>query len=71
MCENRVGYWFTRSNGTSKEYFVRCGNTDPYGGRAVCDDCAGDAGKRAEIERAEASIRADNAASRAAGWGDW
>ena len=71
MCDNRVSYWFTRRNGASKEYFVRCGNTDPYGERAVCDACRSDPAKMAVINRLERLVAEDNATSRAAGWGDW
>lgn len=68
MCETRVSYWIPKG-GSHKEYFVRCGNTDPYGGRAVCDECEDRHGERIAAE--ERAIAADNAASHSAGWGDW
>lgn len=71
MCENRVSYWLTRGNGMSKEYFVRCGNTDPYGRRAICEECSSAPAKMAEINRLERLVEEDNETSRAAGWGDW
>ena len=75
MCENKVGFWVPRGH-HSRDYalverWVKCGRTDPWGGRAVCDDCASDPGTMAEIERQEAAIAADNWASRSAGYGDW
>ena len=70
MCTNRVSYWIPRGH-SHKEYFVRCGNTDPYGGRAICDTCADDRDKMAEISAHERQIADDNATSHAAGWGDW
>jgi hypothetical protein len=70
MCENKVGFWVPRGY-DYRETWVKCGRTDPWGGRAVCDTCASDPAIAADIERAEATIAADNAASRSAGWGDW
>lgn len=72
MCTNHVSYWFQRSwSRQPREYFVRCGNTDPYGGRAICDTCSSDPATMAEIDRHERTIAEDNAASHSAGWGDW
>lgn len=71
MCENKVGFWVAGNRFGYREVQVKCGRTDPWGGRAVCDDCAQDPATMADIERHEESIAADNAASRSAGWGDW
>mgnify|MGYP003120198513 CR=1 FL=1 len=49
---------------------VRCGNTSPYGDRAVCEKCAADPAEIRRIERHEENIAADNAALRSAGWGE-
>ena len=70
MCDNKVSFWVPRGY-VYRETFVQCGRTDPWGGRAVCDDCASDPVISADIERQEAIIAADNAASRSAGFGDW
>jgi hypothetical protein len=36
MCNNKVSYYIPRGY-DYREFFVKCGNTDPHGGRAVCD----------------------------------
>lgn len=69
-CKNKVSYYVPRGY-DYREVFVKCGNTDVYGGRAICDDCANDKRKMAEIERQEANIRADNEWARSAGWGEF
>jgi hypothetical protein len=38
MCNNKVSYYIPRGY-DYREFFVKCGNTDPHGGRAVCNDC--------------------------------
>lgn len=68
MCENKVSYYVARGY-SHREILIKCGYTDPYGGRAVCDDCLEKRGD--EIAQEEAAIAADNWASRSAGWGDW
>jgi hypothetical protein len=68
MCDNKVSYYIPRGH-DYREVFVKCGNTDPYGGRAVCDDCNAKYGQ--QIAREEEAIAADNWASRSAGYGDW
>lgn len=69
-CTNKVSYWVPRGF-DYRETFVRCGSTDPYGDRAVCEHCAADAETMRHIEAIEADIKADNAAARSAGWGDF
>ena len=70
MCENKVSYYVPRGY-DYKEIFTRCGNTDIYGGRAICDECRADRKTMARIERQEQMAKADNDLSRMAGWGDW
>ena len=70
MCDNLVSFYVPRGY-DYREVTVRCGNTDPYGGRAVCDDCASDAQKMRDIQQQEECVRLDNEASHSAGWGDW
>lgn len=67
-CTNKVEY-HVASGYSYREVHVKCGYTDPYGGRAVCDDCEAKYGDRIRAE--EEAIAADNWASRSAGWGDW
>lgn len=50
---------------------IKCGNTRVDGSRAICDSCANDKAKMAEIERQEANIAADNAWAKSAGWGEF
>lgn len=67
-CTNKVSYHIARGY-SYREVFVPCGRTDPYGGRAVCDECERTRGDQIRAE--EEAIAADNWASRSAGWGDW
>ena len=62
MCENTVTY-YVPSGYDYKEVVGKCGNTGYDGERLICDDCANDPRKMAEIERQEADIAADNACS--------
>lgn len=50
---------------------IKCGNTRIDGSRAICDQCANDSRKMAEIERQERNIEADNAWARSAGYGEY
>ena len=50
---------------------TKCGNTKVDGSRAICDACAANADRMAQIERQEANIEADNAWARSAGWGEY
>jgi len=70
MCDNKVSYHVT-SGYDYREVKVQCGRTDPYGSRAVCDECSSDHHKMEEIERHEASVEADNQSARSAGWGEF
>jgi len=69
-CKNQVSYYVPRGFDV-RETFVKCGNTDPHGERAICDDCASDPRKMATIKRQEENIAADNAWAHSAGWGDF
>lgn len=70
MCMNKVSYWVPRGY-DYRETFVRCGNTDPHGERAICDECRHDRDKMSAIERQERLVAEDNATAHAAGWGDF
>lgn len=69
ICTNQVPY-FIASGYSHKEVTVRCGNTDPYGGRALCDECQQSRAKRDEHERILRNAEADNAWLSSAGWGE-
>jgi len=69
-CENKVPYYVLRGYST-REIVVQCGRTNPYGERAICDKCASNPRKMAEIQRHEDNIKADNQAAKSAGWGEY
>lgn len=69
-CSNRVSYYVPRGY-DYRETLVRCGNTDPHGGRAVCDQCASDQATMRQIAAEEETVRLDNEAARSAGWGEF
>lgn len=68
-CENQVAYYIP-SGYTHREIGVRCGTTDPFGDRALCESCTNDRVKRAEHDRIMEDSHADNEALRSAGWGE-
>jgi len=55
-CENKVTFYVARGTdygqgGTDyQEVEVQCGNTDPWGVRAICDSCANNKFKMAKIK---------------------
>lgn len=69
MCMNQVSYFIAKGY-AHKEVFVRCGNTDPYGGRAQCEECQGSRAAREENARILENADADNAWLRSAGYGE-
>ncbi len=54
----------------SKIIEFKCGNTDHYGERVLCDSCLEDPVVVAELERHQANVDADNAWLASAGWGE-
>lgn len=71
-CENKVSYSVVTNSGfRTREHLVRCGLTDPYGMRAICDECLSDPRKMAEIQQHEDNIKADNQWAKSAGWGNF
>ena len=54
MCDNQVSFYVPRGY-DYREVFVKCGTTDPHGGRAICQACS----------------EADTASARSAGWGEY
>lgn len=69
MCDNTVSYFIARGF-SHKEVFVKCGNTDPYGDRALCESCENDSVARAEHNRILVNAEADNAWLSSAGYGE-
>ena len=68
-CKNKVSFHVPRGYDYS-EIFVRCGNTDPRGGRAICKECRKDPSEMRAIRNHEETIKADNAALKSAGYGE-
>ena len=68
-CENKVSFWVA-SGYSHRETKVKCGNTNPYGGRTICEECASNPSERKAIQQHEENIAADNDWLRSAGWGE-
>ena len=68
-CENKVSYYVPRGY-DYREVFVKCGNTNPYGDRAICDKCASNSVIMRGIRQHEENVAADNAWLKSAGWGE-
>jgi hypothetical protein len=68
-CENKVSYFVERGYDYS-EVFVKCGNTNPRGGRAICEKCSSNPDEMRFIRQQEENIKADNDALRSAGYGE-
>ena len=68
-CENKVSYYVPQGY-DYKEVFVKCGNTNWFGNRAICDKCASSPVIMKSIEQHEANVAADNAWLKSAGWGE-
>lgn len=58
MCDNKVSY-YVQSGYNYREIFIKCGLTDPYGDRAICDDCASDRDTMRDIDNQEENIAYD------------
>ena len=43
-CENKVSFYVLRGYDYS-EVFVKCGNTNPHGTRAICEECSSNVNK--------------------------
>ena len=68
-CENKVSYHVPRGY-DYREVFVKCGNTDPHGNRAICEKCASSSVIMRGIRQHEENVAADNAWLKSAGWGE-
>ena len=75
-CENKVTFYVAQGRdygqgGTDyRATEVPCGNTDPWGDRAICGSCANNKSKMAEIKIQDNNTAADNAWLRSAGQGE-
>ena len=58
MCDNKVTY-YVQSGYDYRETYVKCGLTDSYGDRAICDDCASDRDTMRDINNHEENIAYD------------
>ena len=68
-CENEVEFQ-VESGLDYKTVYAKCGNTNPYGKRTICDDCRSNPKIMEEIRRNQANVDADNQWLRSAGWGE-
>ena len=75
-CENKVTFYVARGRdygqgGTDyRATEVPCGNTDPWGDRAICGSCANNKSKMADFKIQDDNTAADNAWLRSAGQGE-
>ena len=65
MCTKKISY-FVPKGYDYREVFVKCGNTNPFGGQALCNKCIDDPAIKQQQENADA----DNAWLKSAGWGE-
>jgi len=70
ICNNQVSY-FVESGIDYKEIMVKCGTTNPYGNRTICDDCQNNPREMESIRQHQANVDADNAWNRSAGYGEF
>ena len=70
MCDNQVSYYIPKGY-DYREVFLKCGNTDHNGERAICDKCRDNPVIMRGIQNREADIKADNAWAKSAGWGEF
>lgn len=69
MCDRKVEF-FVPSGIDYRRALVRCGNTDPFGGQAICDRCAADPHEVEARRVQQDNADADNAWLRSAGWSE-
>tara|TARA_Y100000310_G_C20265731_1_gene615692 strand:- start:261 stop:476 length:216 start_codon:yes stop_codon:yes gene_type:complete len=69
ICNNQVSY-FVESGLDYKEVKIKCGNTNPYGNRTICEDCQNNPREMESIRRHQANVDADNQWLRSAGYGE-
>lgn len=69
-CKNEVSFYVPRGY-DYREVKIKCGNTDPHGGRTICEKCEKDPAEMERIRQHEKNVDADNAWARSAGWGEF
>jgi len=69
ICNNEVSY-FTGDMPNYTERLVKCGTTDPYGERCICDKCRSNPAIMKSIRDHQKSVDADNQWLRSANWGE-
>ena len=69
ICKNEVSY-FTGDMPNYTERLVKCGTTDPFGERCICDECRSNPKIMKSIRDHQANVRADNQWLRSANWGE-
>ena len=69
VCNNEVSY-FTGDMPNYTERLVKCGTTDPYGERCICDECRSNPAIMKSIRDHQKSVDADNQWLRSANWGE-
>ena len=69
MCDNKVIFHVPHKYDYRKVE-RKCGETDPWGNRAICDKCASDPAEMQNIQQHEENMAADNAWLKSAGWGE-
>ena len=66
MCDTMVSFWVPKGY-DYREHKVKCGNTDPWGGVALCEKCS----KDPEVLRHHARVKEDNEMARYMGIGEY
>ena len=69
ICNNEVSY-FTGAMPNYTERLVKCGTTDPFGERCICDECRSNPAIMKSIRDHQKSVDADNQWLRSANWGE-
>ncbi len=70
-CKNEVSYMVEIGRTMRyREIFIRCGNTDPHGESAICNECNSNTKAMEEIRRHKENVDADNAWNASAGYGE-
>ena len=68
-CNNKVEYSIPTAY-HYRQVTTKCGNTDYYGERTICDKCRSSASIMESIRTQEANNKADNQWLKSAGWGE-
>jgi len=68
-CNNKVEYSIPTAY-HYRQVTTKCGYTDYYGERAICDKCRSNPIRMKEIKDIQANVDADNQWLKSAGWGE-